>query len=135
MTVEVCRVLGVEPQPFVVHVYQDDTDHAGGIRVRRDGRGEVAGRLIELRAGVRSAPRFLIAHELTHRNVARTAWDRLPQFVEEGLCDFVAGSVAPECRGERVLDLQMRAAQGTDAPIDDVSALTARGPGRVRAAR
>ncbi len=126
MTVEICRVLGVQPQSFVIHAYQDDPDRAGGIRVRRDGRGEVVERLIELRAGVRTAPRFLISHELTHWNVARTAWDRLPQFAEEGLCDFVAGVVAPEHRGERVLDLQMRAARGLDAHVDDVFVLTAR---------
>ncbi|MFO1010530.1 MAG: hypothetical protein U1F29_10755 [Planctomycetota bacterium] len=126
MAVEVSRVLGVEPQPFVIHVYPDDADHAAGIRVRRDGRGVVVERLIELRPGVRSAPRFLIAHELTHWNVGRSAWDRLPHYAEEGLCDFVAGVAAPDYWGERVLDLKVRAAPGLDSPLDEVFSMSSR---------
>lgn len=126
VTVEVCRILGVEPRPFAINAYQDDADHAGGIRVERDRHGQIIGRTIELRAGVWSAPRFLIAHEFTHWSVAGSPWDRLPHAAEEGLCDFVAGQVAPESRDERVLDLKARAARGLDAPVDDVLALTSR---------
>lgn len=126
VTVEVCRLLGVEPRSFVIHAYADDADHAGGIRVERDRHGQIIGRTIELRAGVWSAPRFLIAHEITHWSVAGSPWDRLPHAAEEGLCDFVAGQVAPKSRDERVLDLKARAARGLDAPIDDVLALTSR---------
>ena len=50
---------------------------------------------IHLRRDVPSGRQALLAHELTHLLVDES-WDRLPQPVEEGLCDVVAITLQPD---------------------------------------
>lgn len=122
-TAGVAAQLDVKPQPFVIHLYGYDLDQAG-IRVWRNSANEIVDRRIDLGRDMLPILRFALAHEMVHWHIAGTAWDRLPHFAEEGLADFVALQLAPECQDQRLRAYRARAARGLDAPVKEVLSLS-----------
>src|SRR5690606_7726754 len=50
---------------------------------------------------IQAAPRFILAHELVHRNMRGTGWDHSPLVVEEGIAETIAFELDPDGSRER----------------------------------